>query len=122
MDTKPILSLTLLLAASASVFFANGAAATDLARDHKPHQACVERVETVSRQEGLPLKVMPTHASPQTNTGHYHYYFNATVRAQHTRHYRLECKANRVGRVTYFALEPGRWVYEAPDTRYLAAR
>jgi hypothetical protein len=122
MKNRPLLSLLCLLAASASLFVASGAVASDLDRDRKAHRACQDRLEAVSRRAHLTLRPGPTFEAPQPAAGQHHYYINARVPGDAARRYRVECEATRVGRVTYFALERGRFVYEAPENRGVAAR
>ena len=122
MNIKPIISLVCLLAASASLFIATGAAASGLDRDGEAHRACLDRLQSVARAQQLPLQVEPTFEAPQPAAGEYHFYVNTRLRGSENRHYRVECEALQSGRVTYFALEPGRWVYAKPDIDGIAAR
>ena len=122
MNIRPFISLVFLLAASFSVFIATGAAASAFDRDEDAHRACLERLQTVAREQRLPLNVQPTFEAQQPAAGQYHYFMNARVRGTASRHYRVECEAWQTGRVTYFALEPGRWIYAEPDTDGIAAR
>ncbi len=111
----------MLVAASATTLLTAGVAHAELARDDQAHRACLDRFESVSQREMLPLKAGDTYAAPQPAAGQYHYYFNATERGG-DREYRVECEARQIGKVTYFALEPGRWRFEQPETEGYAAR
>ena len=122
MNTRSILSLTIMLTATASVCFGSAVSASELSRDHRAHRACLDRLEAVAHREQLPLKAAPTWRAPQAAAGDHHYYVNTEARGLDQVFYRIECEATRLGRVTYFALEPGRWIYETPDNPGLAVR
>ena len=122
MKTREFLSLTLLIAASATTLLTAGVANAELAQDAKAHKACLERFESVARDERLALKAQPSYEAAGPGAGEYHYYFNASERGEGDRDFRVECEANRVGRVTYFAIEPGRWRFETPQETGFASR
>ncbi len=99
-------------------------AQADLVPDSRAHQACLNRFDTVNRSEGLLLRASETYRSPVAENGTYHYFFNASGPAAEAeqRHYRVECRARRLGKVIEFALDRGSWVYEAPVDTRIAAR
>ena len=99
-------------------------AQADLTPDATAFQACLNRFETVNRSEGLMARRADVYRSPTSENGTYHYYFNASgPRAEaEQRHYRVECQARRIGKVTEFAINPGRWVYQAPGDTRIATR
>ena len=122
MNIRPLLSLPFLVAASAALLLSAGIAHAGLGADGEAHRACLARFESVSRAENLALEAQDTYIAPQVSAHNYHYFFNAVERGDSARQYRVECDAARAGRVSYFALEPGRWVFEAPRGNGIAAR
>ncbi len=122
MNTRALLSLPFLLAASAATLLSAGAARADLAPDAEAHRACLERIDSVSREHGLALKEGDTYAAPQPAADRYHYYLNLETRGEAPRAYRVECEARRMGKVTYFALEAGRWHYQPDPVDAVATR
>ena len=107
------------------VVFLASTAHADLVPDSKAYQACKSRFESVNRSEGLLLRADDTYRSPITRNGIYHYFFNASSPGAEVdqRHYRVECRARRIGKVEEFALDRGRWVFEQPaEPRYAGRR
>ena len=93
-------------------------AQADLIPDARAFNACDQRFERVNRSERLRLRAGPVHTARTAEAGSYQYYFNA--RNNETT-YRVECRARRVGRVVEFAMEQGRWVFDAPTNSNYAA-
>jgi hypothetical protein len=106
-----------------SVFTSLGAQA-ELTPDAAAFRACLDRFEAVSRDQDLNARPAAAYRAATEAAGTYHYYFNASGPAAEAeqRHYRVECKARRVGKVTEFAIDPGLWVYEKPVDSRIASR
>ncbi|MEE4190931.1 MAG: hypothetical protein V2I66_05100 [Halieaceae bacterium] len=122
MNTRALLSIPLLVAASAATLLSAGAARADLAPDAQAHRACLERIDSVSHREGLQLRDGDTYIAPQEAADRYRYYLNLESRGESPRAYRVECEARRNGKVTFFALEAGRWHYQAEAVEAVATR
>ena len=122
MKKRALLSFPFLVAASAATLFSAGAARADLVPDDQAHRACLERLDKVSHREGLAFKGGDTYAAPQEAADRYRYYLNVETRGDSPQAYRVECEARRVGKVTYFALEPGRWHYQEQPSSSVATR
>ena len=98
-------------------------AQADLVPDIQAHRACLERFKAVSRSQSINLRAKEVYRAPREVTGAYTYFFNAEERGTAgSRHYRAQCEARRLGRVTRFVLEPGSWRFEAPGSSRYAAR
>ncbi len=122
MNKRALLSFPFLIAASAATLFSAGAARADLVPDEQAHRACLERIDTVNHRQGLKLKDGETYAAPQSSADRYRYYLNLESRGDNPQTYRVECEARRVGKVTYFAIEEGRWHYQADPVSAVATR
>ncbi len=122
MNKRALLSFPLLIAASAATLFSAGAARAELVPDAQAHRACLERIDSVSHREGLALKDGDTYAAPQASADRYRYYLNLESRGTNPQAYRVECEARKIGKVTYFAIEQGRWHYQAEPASAVATR
>lgn len=109
---------------SALLITSTAAAQAGLSVDRDAHNACMNRFESISRSENLALKAEQTYQSPLRQNHNFHYFFNASSRgdAAKPKHYRVECRALRSGKVIEFALDQGRWNFQLPQTRGLASR
>ncbi len=122
MNTRALLSIPFLVAASAATLLSAGAARADLVPDAKAHRACLERIDSVNHREGLQLRDGDTYIAPQEAADRYRYYLNLASRGDEPRAYRVECVARRNGKVTHFTLEAGRWNYQNEPVDAVATR
>ena len=86
--------------------------------DRKAMTACDHRFDNINRSQKLKLRAGPVYTVKTNVAGTYQYYFNASNR---DKNYRFECRARRIGKVLEFALEPGKWVFEAPVNKDVAS-
>ena len=100
------------------------AQATGLVPDASAYRACKQRFYTTIRDENLNIRPEAFYKLPTDDPREYHFVFNASgpgVESGRT-NYKIECEARKIGRVTSFEIEEGRWVFTRPPREGLARK
>jgi len=105
------------------LFPALTAQASDLVTDSQAYNACKQRFYNTIRDENLNVRPETFYRLPTDNASSYHYLFNASGPGADNgrRNYRVECESRRIGKVTRFTMETGRWIYTGKPKSGLAS-
>ena len=99
------------------LLFTASAAQASLIEDSRAFEACQDRFKNINRSEEMGLRAGPVYTTAGTR-GEYNYYFNATSTEGH---FRVACRAHRIGKVRDISIEEGKWVFQTQQESYLAA-